>query len=387
MIDLDKNHILLIDDSEIDRARMSFLLKSENNIIYPSETVNKAISLLDKHEFSLAICDIQMPDKDGFEFARIMKQNDKTKDIPILFVSSSKQSEELLLKVYDLGGVELLDKFENIDLIKKKVDVFLAIANYRKKLHRLNSELETQKEMSDVLLENILPESTIQQLKESGKVKPKKYNLATVLFTDFVGFTEIAHEVSPEELITKLEFYFSKFDEILEHFNVEKIKTIGDAYMCVGGIPIKNKSNPIDAVLAALSIKEFVHSQKEKDIKNGIKPWRIRIGIHTGELIAGIIGTKKYAYDVWGGSVNTASRIESAAEPNSIVISGSTKKYIKKYIETELIGDTELKGLGIIELYKVLRISKKYSKDKQGILPNKQLKIDFFEDKFSLIQV
>ncbi len=155
------------------------------------------------------------------------------------------------------------------------------------------------------------------------------------MFSDIQGFTKIAEEMNPEVLIDELDKFFFYFDSVVEKFGIEKIKTIGDAYMCAGGIPEKNRTNPVEVILAALEMKAYMKNLKETSELEGMKYWDIRIGIHTGTVVAGVVGQKKLSYDIWGDTVNTASRMESSGEAGKINISGTTYEFVKEFFTCE----------------------------------------------------
>jgi class 3 adenylate cyclase/predicted metal-dependent HD superfamily phosphohydrolase len=229
--------------------------------------------------------------------------------------------------------------------------------------------LEKEKEKSELLLRNILPQETAAELITKGRASARSYSMASVMFTDFKGFTKIAEKMRPKELIEQLDMFFGKFDEIIEKYSLEKIKTIGDSYMCAGGLPIRNQSNPIDIVMAAMEIQNFIEDynaqQNERDFK-----WELRIGINTGELIAGVIGKKRFAYDIWGDTVNVANRLETAGEPGKINVSGSTYEYIKDFFVCKKRGKIAVKNKGEIEMYYVERLKPELSSDELGRVPN-----------------
>jgi class 3 adenylate cyclase len=230
--------------------------------------------------------------------------------------------------------------------------------------------LEVEKEKTEKLLLNILPAETAEELKAKGKATARKYRMTSIMFTDFKSFTKIAEIIKPEDLVTELDNYFKKFDEIIEKYDVEKIKTIGDAYMCAGGIPIRNKSNPIDTVLAGLEIQRFIQVyNKEKEV-NGEKGWGVRIGIHTGVVIAGVVGSKRFAYDIWGDSVNIASRIEAASTIGKVNVSGVTYELVKEFFKCEYRGEIKAKNKGYIDMYYVHSIKPELSINGEGIIPN-----------------
>ena len=196
-------------------------------------------------------------------------------------------------------------------------------ARERFRLERIINErtnaLVREKDKSENLLANVLPKDTANELKLKGRATKKKYQMVTVLFSDIQGFTKIAEQMNPEKLIDELDSFFYHFDSVVEKYNIEKIKTIGDAYMCAGGIPVKNRTNPIEVVLAGLEMQQYMREWHLKAEKENIKFWDIRIGIHTGAVIAGVVGQKKLSYDIWGDTVNTASRMESSGDRKSVV--------------------------------------------------------------------
>ncbi|MGL5112781.1 MAG: adenylate/guanylate cyclase domain-containing protein [Flavobacterium sp.] len=210
--------------------------------------------------------------------------------------------------------------------------------------------IEIEKDRSNNLLLNILPEATAQELKENGKVVAKKMESVTVLFSDFVDFTKYSEQMEPEALVQHIDFYFSKFDEIMERFGIEKIKTIGDCYMCAGGLPFASEDHAIKIVAAAQEIIEFVES-----CSIAIPPqkccFQIRIGIHTGPVVAGVVGTRKFAYDIWGDTVNIASRMESSSSLGRINISQTTYELVKNHYEFEYRGEIEAKNKGKMKMY------------------------------------
>ena len=177
-------------------------------------------------------------------------------------------------------------------------------------INKRTEDLIIEKEKTEALLANVLPKNTASEIMEKGKATKIKYNFVTVLFSDIQGFTKIAEEMNPEVLIDELDKFFFYFDSVVEKYGIEKIKTIGDAYMCAGGIPEKNRTNPVEVILAALEMKVFMNKLKETSEIEGMKYWDIRIGIHTGTVVAGVVGHKKLSYDIWGDTVNTASRME-----------------------------------------------------------------------------
>jgi len=224
-------------------------------------------------------------------------------------------------------------------------------------------ELRIEKEESERLLHNILPVEVATQLKQKGFTSAKSYRSVTMLFTDFKGFTETSSKITPRKLVYELNDIFKGFDNIMDQFGVEKIKTIGDAYMAVSGLPKVNKKHALMCVLAARKMLEFL---EERGKRSQIK-WQMRVGIHSGPLIAGVVGTKKFTYDVWGDTVNTAARMESGGEAGKINISQATRDLIKDSFDCKYRGKMQAKGKGEIDMYFITE--EKYPSDagrKQG---------------------
>lgn len=227
----------------------------------------------------------------------------------------------------------------------------LALGLFRRNafIQKTKRIIEQEKQRSDQLLRNILPEETAKELKEHGKVTSHRFDSVTVLFTDFVGFTKYSEGLSPEALVETVDFYFSKFDEIIEQYGLEKIKTIGDAYMCVGGLPFEIEDHAKKIVKAAIEIVTFV--EEISDNQQTERNFSIRVGIHTGSVVAGVVGSKKFAYDVWGDTVNIAARMETNSEEGKINISASTHNLIQDEFECEYRGEIDVKNKGMMKMY------------------------------------
>ena len=239
--------------------------------------------------------------------------------------------------------------------------------------------LKLEKEKTERILLNVIPESTALELKKHGKASARAYKRVSVLFTDFIGFTKIAERMKPSELVSRLDVYFRKFDEIIMSNNLEKIKTIGDAYMCAGGVPVRNNTNPIDACLAGLQIQDYISKLKLDAIANDTEYWELRLGINTGEVTAGVIGRDRLAYDIWGSTVNQAQRMEMMSEPGKVTITGNTFRYIEPYFECAYRGKAQSKSKGLIDMYVVERIKPELSLNGEGLFPN-----DLFHQIFNL---
>jgi adenylate cyclase len=230
--------------------------------------------------------------------------------------------------------------------------LLLAVGLFRRNLYikRTKTIIEKERDRSDRLLLNILPEETALELKESGVVKANKFESVTVLFTDFEGFTAHSEGVNPEVLVNRLGVYFTAFDDIIEKYDLEKIKTIGDSYMCAGGLPFPIEDHAIKMVKAAFEILQFVEDAKSGETEDSLS-FDVRIGINTGPVVAGVVGSKKFSYDIWGDTVNVASRMETNSETRKINISEHTFELVKDEFNCEYRGEIPVKNRGKMKMY------------------------------------
>ncbi len=244
-------------------------------------------------------------------------------------------------------------------------------------INERTEEVIQQKEKADKLIERILPKETVKELKTSRKAGPYHYNMVTVLFGDFKGFTKITENLeglNAMNLLDRLDRYFLEFDSIVEKYNIEKIKTIGDAYMCAGGIPEANQTNPVEVIVAALEMQQYMKIRKA-NTSEGDEIWDLRIGIDTGPIIAGVIGRSKVTYDIWGSTVNMASRMEASGEPGKINITGNTFMLIKDFFICKYRGKMPVKNKGSVDMYFVENFKPQFAESLKEIKPNKDFYI------------
>lgn len=286
-----------------------------------------------------------------------MLQKEKEQEIQML--TSQQKIDRLELErqaqfrqfVYGLGiltGLIILMILSGLIYFRK---ANRRLAKQKEEIEIQKLEIEQERNKSERLLLNILPAETANELKNKGSATPRQHPLVSVLFTDFSRFTQLSQTLSPEELIKELSICFGTFDEIIERHGLEKIKTIGDSYMCAGGIPTDNETNPSDAVAAAIEMQDFMNRRFEEKAKSGIPYWKMRVGIHTGKVIAGVVGSKKFAYDIWGDTVNTASRLESSGVEGKVNISEDTYRYIEPYFDCHFRGEIVAKHKGKLGMY------------------------------------
>ncbi len=222
-------------------------------------------------------------------------------------------------------------------------------------VYRQRNKIAKEKQRSEELLLNILPGEVAEELKAKGSADAKQFDEITVMFTDFKGFTQIAEQMSPGELVAEIDVCFKAFDAIITRNGLEKIKTIGDSYMCAGGLPVPTADHAAKVVIAALEIQEFMEQHQRERAGQGKARFEARIGIHTGPVVAGIVGVKKFAYDIWGDTVNIASRMESSGEAGKVNISGSTYDLVKDKFMCQHRGKIEAKNKGEIDMYFVAK--------------------------------
>ncbi|MDX2359973.1 MAG: adenylate/guanylate cyclase domain-containing protein [Crocinitomicaceae bacterium] len=356
-----KSYKILVVDDKPDNLRtlVDQMERMHLNIQALQETdARNAFEIAQLEVPDLIITDWEMPDMNGIEFIEALQISKYTREIPVIMCTGIMTSSLNLKTALDAGAVDYIRKPVDPLEFQARVlsmlqlgDSFKTIQQQMKQLESQKQEIAQEKLKSDHLLENILPKEIAKELKLNGVAKPRSFDSVTVMFTDFVGFTSYAEGTSPEELVQELNACFCAFDEIVLRHGVEKIKTIGDAYMCAGGLPVSNDSHPFDVYKAAKEIVDFMEIRKKQHIENGTDYLNLRIGIHTGPIIAGTVGINKFQYDIWGDTVNLASRIESNGEAGKINISESTYLLIKEKVNCSYRGEIDVKGKGKQKMY------------------------------------
>lgn len=280
----------------------------------------------------------------------------KLGSIQFEFDLQKKQSEiNLLTKDKDLQIVQTKrQKFaKNAFMIGLFLAFIIGALIYRSYRDKVKTHILVDRQKNEIehLLLNVLPKEVAKELQLTGRATPRHYKSVAVMFTDFRGFTLLTDHMSPDELVAELDACFNVFDEIIAKHKLEKIKTIGDSYMCAGGIPVEDDMYVLKIVKAGLEIQQYIANNNERRLEQGLEPWYLRIGIHVGPVVAGVVGKMKYAYDIWGSTVNIASRMESNGEPGKVNISSATYELVKDYYECSHRGKISAKNVGEIDMY------------------------------------
>jgi class 3 adenylate cyclase len=273
-----------------------------------------------------------MPEMDGYEVCRKLKIDPATREIPVIFLTSITDVKGET-EGFSVGAVDYIAKPYNPVLVKARINTHI--------------ELVKQHRVTERLLANTLPKKIIQELKANGEARPESFENVSLLFADIVGFTKASSQLSAEFLIGELSDIYTAFDEIIDEHDCERIKTIGDAYFAVSGIPEPNSEHAVNMVNSGLAFIRYLHSRN----KSCEQHWEIRVGIHTGNVVGGIVGTKKYLYDVFGDAVNMASRIEEVTKSMQVGISSTTYKLVKNNFGCTPQGLVHLKGKGEEQLW------------------------------------
>ncbi|NET46833.1 adenylate/guanylate cyclase domain-containing protein [Okeania sp. SIO2B3] len=345
----DQGKILVVDDNQVNRELLVRRLKREGHLVTAATNGFQALEIIQSQPFDLVLLDIMMPQMNGYEVLETLKSDPKLRHIPVIMISAVDDIDSIVHCI-ELGAEDYLSKPFNPILLKARINACLEKKVLRDQEQAYLKQLAEEKQKSERLLLNILPEAIAQRLKQGEETIADSFSQVTVLFADLVGFTKISANLSPAELVELLNRIFSAFDELAEKYGLEKIKTIGDAYMIVGGLPVPKEDHA--EAIADMALEMLTQIQ-EISIKEG-KSLQIRIGINTGAVEAGVIGTKKFAYDLWGDTVNTAHRMESHGIPGVIQVAQATYDCLADKYRFEDRGIIDIKGKGNMRTYILL---------------------------------
>ncbi|WP_347157824.1 adenylate/guanylate cyclase domain-containing protein [Pontibacter chitinilyticus] len=361
----EKPSILYIDDEEDNLVVFRSAFRRHYKVL-TAISGEEGLEILKEKDVSLVITDQRMPRMTGVQFLQSLPED---KDM-IRMILTGYSDMESIIEAINTGKVyryivKPWDKEELKITMDNAIEAFhlrrtnkhliqeLKEANedLEQKVQDRTLEVNLQKEQIEKLLLNILPAEVARELKEKGVATPHYYESATVMFTDFVGFTRIAEAMDPHQLVAELNDFFIAFDLIVEKHNLEKIKTVGDAYMCAGGIPVPSMTHAVDAILAANEIQAYMQEANDRRTVLGLPRWELRIGVHTGPVVAGVVGQNKFAYDIWGDTVNIASRMESCGEAGKVNISDATFDMVKNWFSCLYRGKVAAKNKGDVDMY------------------------------------
>lgn len=343
-----KPTILVVDDTPQNLSLMSDLLESHYNVkLAPSGA--RALRIVGSNPPDLILLDIMMPEMDGYAVCRELKSNPATKDIPIIFLTAMTEveNEEAGLT---MGAADYLTKPVNSAIVIARIRNQLALKTAADELRARAQQIEAERARARELLHNILPVEIAAELSATGAVVPVRHESVSILFTDFSGFTQTSATMPAARMVAELSDIFAKFDDICDEIGIEKIKTIGDAFMAVAGLPKHCDDHAQRCARAGLRMAEYL----EKRNREAAFKWALRIGIHSGPVVSGVVGKRKYTFDIWGDTVNIASRMESSGEVGRVNISAYTYDLLRKDFKCEYRGKVDAKGKGPIDMYFVL---------------------------------
>jgi adenylate cyclase len=327
--------ILVVDDNAANRDMLSRRLYREGYSVETASNGREALQKLEDGGFDLVLLDIVMPELDGFAVLQRIRAEPRWKEVAVIMISAVDEIHSVV-RCIEMGAEDYLPKPFDPVLLRARIGAILDRKRLRDEERLRTAQMETafkeakrQKQVSEDMLRNILPAKIADELQNRGTVEPMYFEDVTIGFTDFVGFTLATEKLAAEEIVGLLHEYFTAFDRIVSRYGLEKMKTIGDSYMFVSGMPDRRPSHPVDAVLAALEMVETVRAMARPE--EGIE-WQMRVGLHTGPVIAGVVGIHKFAFDVWGDSVNFSSRVESSGAPNRVNLSERTYSRVKDFV-------------------------------------------------------
>lgn len=340
--------ILIVEDDPIHGKIIQHVLENIHDIkLLRSNNGVDALKIVANDSPDLILTDWDMPKMSGIEFCKEIQRNKEFEHIPVIMCTGINTSSENLKTAFESGVVDFIRKpIDKMELLSR-VNSMLKLSESYQTIKKQKEEILAEKEKSDKLLLSILPKKIANDLKEYGKTEPELFDNVTVYVSDIVDFTEKSSRIEPKVLINELNDIIEGFDIIMEKHHCERIKTVGDAYWAVCGMPIPNKNHAENILNAAIETLEFL----KKRNKTSEHKWEIRIGVHAGQVVGGIIGSKKYIYDVFGDTINTASRLEKNSEPMRIHLSETIYELVKDKFDFEEQPPLEVKGKGKMKMY------------------------------------
>jgi class 3 adenylate cyclase len=342
----ERGHILVVDDYPTNRLKLSLVLKQQGHTVAQAESGSQALDMLRAEPFDLVLLDILMPEMDGYEVLREIKSDSSLRDIPIIVISAQDELESIVRGI-ELGAEDYLPKSFDPVLLKARIEACLEKKRLRDQEQAFVHELQKEREKSERLLLSILPVPVAERLKHTQDIIADNVEDVSVMFVDIVDFLPLSTSMPPVEMVKMLNAVFSTFDALVDQYKLEKIKTNGDCYMVVGGLPLPNAEH-LEAI-AGMALDVLASTSSFS--RNDGKPFQLRLGIHTGPVIAGVIGTKKFAYDLWGDTVNIASRMESQGLPGTIQVTQDVYERLQDCYLFQPRGEITVKGKGNMMTY------------------------------------
>ena len=343
---IDQSNVLVVDDNEVNRDLLARRVQRQGHKVSGASNGFEALEMMRSQPFDLVLLDIMMPQMNGYQLLETLKEDRKLRHIPVIMVSAVEDIDSIV-RCIELGAEDYLSKPFNPVLLRARINACLEKKRLRDQEQAYLKRLADEQEKSERLLLNILPKAIAERLKQGESTIADSFNDVTVMFADLVGFTKLSASLSPGELVELLNDIFSGFDNLADKYGLEKIKTIGDAYMVVGGLPTPRKDHAEAIADMALDMLDKIAQVPTEDGQ----PLKIRIGINTGAVEAGVIGSKKFTYDLWGDTVNTANRMESHGIPSAIQVTKETyERLLDKYVFKER-GIVDVKGKGPMTTY------------------------------------
>ena len=338
--------ILVVDDTDANRDLLSRRLRRQGHAVDTADGGRSALEAMSKSEFDLILLDLMMPDINGLQLLTWLKANPAVQHIPVIMISALDEIDSIV-RCIEAGAEDYIQKPFDPVLLGARIEASLERKRLRDRERAFTDELRVEKGKTESLLLNILPGTILSRIRKGESAIADRFTDATILFADLVGFTNLAEQHSPGRIVELLNGLFSAFDNLAGRLKVEKIKTIGDAYMAAAGLPEEGPGHALSIAEMALGMMDAVRETG----KRFDEALQVRIGIHSGEVVAGLIGRHRSIYDVWGDTVNIASRLESTGLPNRIQISESTYQRVKDVFTCEVRGPVALKGKGTMLTY------------------------------------
>ena len=343
------SRILVVDDNASNRDLLTRRLQRQGHTVLQAEDGAAALAMVEKETLDLVLLDLIMPGLSGYDVLASLKGDPRFREIPVIMVSALSELDSVV-RCIEAGADDYLAKPFEPTLLRARVSTSLERKHLRDREREMVEALRVEKERSEQLLLNILPRAIVARLNGGETVIADQLWNVTILFADLVGFTRLSSRLSAADLVRLLNGLFSEFDRLALDLGVEKIKTVGDAYMVAGGLPEPRPDHAHAVADMALAMVETVE-RMNRDLP---APLQMRIGIHSGDVVAGVIGTHKFVYDIWGDAVNVASRMESHSLPNRIQVSAATRDHLRESFRLEPHGSIDVKGKGLMETYFLL---------------------------------